>query len=335
MPNRTAVSFCFCYFAHISSSMSISKEVRIGLLVSSALVIFFSGFYFLKGSDLFSKEKEYYVYYPTVDGLQKSSMVQIKGINVGQVTNLELAAEKGVKVTMSIHQDINLTEGTVASLAQSDLLGTKVINLQLGASTNLIKEKAEIVGEKSGGVVDKITDELTPRLNELKGTISSFNTTLENVNSLVGEENQKAISLAVQSLKTTAENLSQLSSAINKESAQISGIIRNTNSITGNLAKSNDTVQRILSNVNRISAQLANAPIQKTIADLQKTTAELQSMMEKINSNKGSLGMLVNDKELYNNMNKSVKSLTNLTDDLKAHPGRYINISVFGGKQKK
>jgi phospholipid/cholesterol/gamma-HCH transport system substrate-binding protein len=80
---------------------------------------------------------------------------------------------------------------------------------------------------------------------------------------------------------------------------------------------------------------LANAPIQKTIADLQKTTAQLQGIMDKVNNNQGSLGMLVNDKELYNNMNKSLKSVTELTNDLKARPGRYINVSVFGGKKKE
>jgi len=314
--------------------MNISKEVRIGLLVAIAGVIFFAGFSFLKGTDVFSSESEYYCYYPTVDGLQKSSVVQVKGINIGQVADMELAGDKGVKVTLSIHNSTAIPEGTVASLASSDLLGTKIIRLDMGKGPATMPAKSVLASNKDGSMVDKLSGELTPRLEELKGTIIAFNQALNNVNSLVGDENQKAITGAIQSLKATTDNLAHLSAAIDKESGQISSILRNANSITANLAKSNDTVQRILSNTSRITSQLANAPIQKTLADLQKTTAQLQGIMDKINNNQGSLGMFINNKDAYNNLNNSLKSITNLTDDLKARPSRYINVSVFGGKKK-
>jgi len=314
--------------------MKISKEAKTGLLVASAILIFFIGFSFLKGSDILSSNKEYYTYFESVEGLQKSTYVQIKGINVGQVTNLELAGDRGVKVTIAVKKKTKLPAGTEAEL-KSDLLGSKVVELSLGKGPEIIPPGGDIKGFKDSGALDKISGELTPRLEELKGTIQAFNDALHNINNIVNEDNQKAISSAVQSLKATSENLARMSDAIAKESNQITGIIRNTNSITANLAKSNDTVQRILSNANRITAQLANSPIQKTLTDLQKTTAELQSIMDKVNSNKGTMGMLINDKELYNNMNKSMKSINDLTTDLKAHPGRYINISIFGGKKNK
>jgi phospholipid/cholesterol/gamma-HCH transport system substrate-binding protein len=314
--------------------MTISKEVRTGVLVTAALVIFFTGFYFLKGSDIVSNEKEYYSYFSSVDGLQQSAFVQIKGLNVGQITKMELAGEKGVNVTMSVKNKTRIPVGTVANLASSDLLGSKIVRLDLGTGAAEEPAGAVLTAAKDAGAIDKISGELTPRLEELKGTISAFNAALANVNSLVGADNQKAINSTIQSLKVTSENLARLSDALGKESAQISGIIRNTNSITGNFAASNDTIKRILSNFNKISAQIANAPLQKTITDLQKTTTQLQSVIEKINNNEGSLGMFINNKDAYNNLNASLKSITNLTDDLKAHPGRYINISVFGGKKK-
>jgi phospholipid/cholesterol/gamma-HCH transport system substrate-binding protein len=315
--------------------MRISKEVKIGLLVAAALVIFFSGFYFLKGSDVFSSDVEYYCYFPAVDGLQKSNFVQIKGMNIGQVANMELAGEKGVKVTISVSKKTQVPTGTIANLASSDIMGSKVIRLDLGPGPGLEAPGATLPGMKDGGALDKISGELTPRLEELKGTITAFNAALGNINSLVGGDNQKAIHATIESLKVTADNLARLSDAFGKESAQITGIIRNTNSITGNFAKSNDTIQRMLSNFNRISAQIANSPLQKTITDLEKATAQMQGIMDKINNNHGSMGMLINDKELYNNMNKSLKSVTELTNDFKARPGRYINVSVFGGKKKE
>lgn len=315
--------------------MKISKEVKTGTLVVAAIVVFFAGFYFLKGSDLFSNDKEYYCYFPSVDGLQKSTFIQIKGLNVGQVTNMELAGDKGVKVTLSVANKTHIPSGTIATLAQSDLLGSKVIRLDLGEGPGMEQKGAILQARKDGGAIDKISGELTPRLEELKITIIAFNNALNNINSIVGPDNQAAITAAIQSLKATSENVARLSDALSKESGQITGIIRNTNSITGNLAKSNDSIQRIIANTSKITGQLANAPIQKTIADLQKTTAQLQGIMDKVNNNQGSLGMLVNDKELYNNMNKSLKSVTELTNDLKARPGRYINVSVFGGKKKE
>lgn len=314
--------------------MTISKEVRIGLLVAAALVIFFAGFYFLRGSDIFSNDKDYYVYFESVEGLQKATQVQIKGLAVGRVSDMKLDKDKGVKVVISVNNNTAIPAGTVASLAQADLLGTKIIRLDLGDGPGLAAPGSTLEGHKDGGALDKISGELSPRLEELKGTISAFNLALANVNSLVGEENQRAVTNAIKSLKATSDNLAHLTEAIDKESGQIGSIIRNTNSITSNLARSNDTVQRILSNTSKLTGQLANAPIQKTVSDLQKTTAQLQEVMDKINHGKGSMGMLVNDKDLYNNLNKSVKSLNNLTDDLKAHPGRYIHISVFGGNKK-
>ncbi|GAA4463430.1 MlaD family protein [Nemorincola caseinilytica] len=314
--------------------MTISKEVRIGVLVAASIVIFFAGFYFLKGSDVFSSDKEYYCYFNTASGLAEASTVEIKGLSVGKVTKMELAGAKGVKVTLSVHNDVTLPKGTVANLTSSGLLSGKVISLDLGSGPGEEAEGATLPSTKGADVMDQVSGELTPRLEELKETIASFNVTLARVNAMLNEENKEAIASTLRSLKTTSENLAHMSATFDKESAQITGIIRNANSITGSLAKSNDTIQRIISNTNRITSQLANAPLQKTIADLEKTAVELQAIMKKVNNGEGSLGLLVNDKELYKNLNGSLKSITNLTDDLKARPGRYINISVFGGKKK-
>lgn len=314
--------------------MTISKEVRIGVLVAAAIVTFFAGFYFLKGSDVFSNDKDYYCYYKAAGGLQPSSTVQIKGINVGQVSAIELAGEKGVKVTISVKKRIGIPKGTVAVIASPDLLGGKIISLDLGSGPGEEPAGSTLPSTPGSDMLDKVSTELTPRLEELKETIASFNVTLARINTMLNEENKNAIAATLQSLKNTSENLAHMSATFDKESSQITGIIRNANSITSSFAKSNDTIQRIISNASRLTRQLADAPIQKTVADLEKTTAQLQGIMTKINNKEGSLGLLVNDKELYNNLNTSVKSLTNLTDDLKARPGRYINVSVFGGKKK-
>ena len=315
--------------------MSIAKEVKIGLMAFTALVILFVGFYFLKGAAIFSSDKNYYAYFSDVDGLQNSAYVQVRGLNVGHVARTKLIDIKGVLVTLTLNGDVEVTKGTIALLASSDLLGAKIIKLELGPGPGTLPKGDTLLTHKESGVIDKVSDQLTPRLQELKQTISEFNRALVSVNVIVGEDNQKALSAALASIRVTSDNLAALSSSLNKESGELGEIIHNAKSVTGNLAKNNDTISRILTNASSITRQLSNAPIQKTVADLQKTIAELHGVMDKINNNQGSLGMLINNKDVYNNLNSSLQSMNSLMADIKAHPSRYINVSVFGGGKQK
>ena len=315
--------------------MTISKEVRIGLLVTVAVVLFFIGFYFLKGANLFSNTNSYYAIYSDVDGLQSSANVQVNGLNVGHVTHMELVEGQRVKVEIAINRTISLPQGTVCNLASSDLLGAKVIQLIPGTGTGVISPQSVIPSHSDAGLADKLADELTPRLRELKNTITLLDSALKGVNGLVSKENTKAISGAIQSIKATADNLAQVSGVLGQESAQVTSIIRNANSFATGLARQNDTIQRIVNNASAVSRQMANAPIQKTVTDLQKTTDQLQGIVNKINNGHGTLGALINNRDLYDNLNGSVTSLRNLTDDLRAHPSRYVNFSVFGGGGSK
>ena len=327
-----AVFSLFC--GYLSGIMSIAKEIKIGLLATVALVILFVGFYFLKGAAIFSNEQSYYCYFKDVDGLQNSAAVQVRGLNVGRVSRTQLIDNKGVLVRISINKSVEMPKGTIAELA-SDLLGPKIIKLELGPGPGLMGMGDTLATHNEAGVIDKVSDQLTPRLAELKETIAEFNRALVGVNSIVGEENQKALGAAIASIKTTADNLSALSGSLNRESGEMGDIIHNAKSITGNLSKNNDTINHILANASNLTRQLSNAPIQKTMADLQKTIGELHGVMDKINNNQGSLGMLINNKDVYNNLNSSLHSLNGLMEDIKAHPSHYINVTVFGSGSKK
>jgi len=301
--------------------------------VTVALVVFFIGFYFLKGASLFSNDKKYYCIYANVEGLQLSANVQVRGLNVGRVSHMELLDNKGVKVTLSVYKSVEIPEGTTAALASPDLLGSKIISLDLGPGPAMMSEGSTLTGTMEKGVVDNVSAELTPRLKELQITILGLDTALAGINAIVGPQNQQAIAGAIRSIQTTADNLSQLSGALGKESGEITSVIHNANSITGNLAKNNEAIQQILTNVNNLSGLLANAPIQKTVAELQTTISEFKGIASKINNNQGSLGLLINDKDLYNNLNTSLQSLNTLMGDIKAHPTRYVNVTIFGKKK--
>lgn len=314
--------------------MRISKEVRIGILFIVALVLFFVGFYFLKGASLFSNNNKYYCYFSDIDGLQNSASVQIHGLAVGQVSRMELKGSQ-VKVEMTLNKKYQLPEGTVANLTSSDLLGAKVLELAPGTGTGIIPNRGTVATGTEPSAVDKLTGELAPRLKELKNTITILDSALRGVNSMVNVKNREAIDGAIQAIKRTADNLSVLSTSLKGEAGQISSIVTNANKFTANLAKGNDTINRILANVSAVSRQVADAPLKRTMTDLQRVSSQLDDVAKKINSKEGSLGLLINDKELYENLNGTVTSLNALTGDMKANPKRYLNFSVFGGSTGK
>ncbi len=314
--------------------MKISREVRIGILVTLAILMFFIGFNFLKNTNVFSNNKEYYCFYQNVDGLQPSAVVMIRGMNVGHVTEMEILDTKGVKVTFTIQKKIDIPVGTIANLVSTDLLGTKNISLEPGKGPGSMPTGSELSANKPGGMVDNVTAELTPRLRELKATIKSFDSTLVFVNQIVGKENQQTITDALKSIKVTADNLAVLTGSLKNEGTEIAAILHNASSFTGNLAKSNDTITQLLSHVNSFTRTLEKAPIGKAVTDLQEAVAGLNSVVAKVNKSDGSLGLLINNKDLYTNLNASLGTLNALMADIKAHPSKYINVNLIGGKRK-
>lgn len=315
--------------------MKFSKEARIGLLVAAALLIFFAGFYFLKGANLFSGENEYYAYFDDVQGLQTSSAVQVKGLTVGRVVAISLNKEDGkVKVQLAVNKKIKVTDGSAIKLASSDLLGTKVLKLEIAAGDKQIADEATLPAKIEGGLIDNLSGEIAPLIADIRHVVSTLDTVLLGVNNMLNPETRQHLSNSVASLDVTLKNFSSLSEKLNNESNQLASVIRNANSITTNLANSNQQITNIMKNADNISNQLANAPIEQTVKDLQATISQLNGIMNKINNNEGSLGMLVNDKALHNNLAESLKTLNALMADINTHPSRYINVSIFGRKNK-
>ena len=315
--------------------MKISREARIGVLVTISLIIFFVGFYFLKGIDLFSDDRTYYSYYDAVDGLIPSAPIEIRGLNVGHVAELHLEGRSRVKVTLSVHKSIILPTGTVATITSDGFLGNKMIRLDLGAGPGVVEKGSTLTTAEEPGVVDNISDQMTPLIKSLRKTVNSLDTVIAGVNILAGAENRAAITASLRNINLSTENVAALTTSLSKEAGEINEIVHNANSFTGTLAKNNDTVRRILSNLNNVTSQLAASPIQKTMAELQDMSDQMKSVMTKINNGQGSLGELVNDKGLYNNLNKAVASMDNLMKDINAHPSKYINVTVFGKKKSK
>ncbi len=313
--------------------MKMSKEARIGILVAAAILIFFAGFYFLKGANVFSAEKEYICHFANVQGLQASAAVQVKGMAVGTVSEIKLN-DSTVRVVLSVSKKIRVPEGTVAKLISADLLGTKVISLELGTGQNEVKDEGELATAVEGGILDNLSVELSPLIKDVRIAVGKLDTALLSINVILNDSTKQRLNNTIASLDVTMKNFKDFSNSLNSKSGELSSVIDNANSITGNLAKNNENINHILDNAKATTDQLAKAPVEQTVKDLQSAANELRLVMGKINNNEGSLGMVVNDKQLYNNLTETLKTLNGLVADLQAHPSRYINLTIFGKKRK-
>lgn len=315
--------------------MKFSKEVKVGLLVAISTVMLFLGFYFLKGADILSGENEYYVYYDQIQGLQISAAVQVKGLKVGRVSHIEYQNGEKIKVTIAVSKEVDVPIGTTAELASVDLLNPKVIKLNLGAGTTLQESGSELESVVDAGLIDNLSLELSPLILEVRHVAASLDTVLIGLGGILNEETANNLSRTTKSLDVGMHNLSELAEKLNNESDNLTSIIRNTNSITGNIAENNKQITNIIKNAEATTKQLAGAPIEQTVKDLQRTVKELQVVIAKMNGKEGSLGLLVNDKQLYINLTETLETLNVLMSDINEHPSRYINVNIFGKKNKQ
>jgi len=316
--------------------MKISKELRVGSLVAISILVFFAGFYFLRGSNLFSSSNYYHTYYDNVAGLQPSAPVQIKGLQVGKVSDIELGKDGAgrVKVTLEMSDDYTIPQGTVAKLASGDLLGSKLIKLELAAGAPEAQEGSTLPSQIEGGVIDQVSSEITPLLRTIQTVVTHVDSAILSLNTVVGADNQRHVASAIAALDATSQNFARLSASISAQSSTMTSILRNTNSVTSTLSANNAKLDHIFTNLDGVSSQLAAAPIDKTMADLQATTASLRASLDRVNRGEGSLGVLLNDPTFARRLDTLTRNFSYLAEDLKAHPSRYINLTVFGRRAR-
>lgn len=312
------------------------NEIKIGVMVAIAIALFILGINFLRGKGLFSSDKGYSTVYSDIQGLQESAEVRLNGLKIGKVDKIELQADRKIKVHFLLDKGINVPKGSIVTLASNDLIsGTKILNLEMSNDPVMLPENSIIQGKEAEGIFGNLGSQVSPVLETVQHTVISLDTLLNTVNNIINDDTRKHLNASFASLEVGLNQLSGLASELNAQSGQLAGVIKNANSITGNFANNNEHINQTLSNLESFSTSLNKAPIQQTVEDLQKTAASLQNMVAKLNDSNGSLGLLMSDKKLYYNLTNALGTLDTLLGDVKAHPAKYINVSVFGSKARQ
>lgn len=296
------------------------KNILIAVTVIMSLGLLIWGIEFLKGVNLFKPANYYYAKFDKVDGLVEAAPVTINGFQVGQVRELTYDYKTNqISVLLNMNKDLKIPEGSFAYI-QSSLTGTASLALSLANNDKYINVGDEIKGVAELGLMDQISGNVLPQVTEMLPKVDSI---LGNVNALVGSP---AIATSVQRLDAITAELAkssqQLTILMNTLNKNMPGMMNNVNGITSNLTSATG-------NIDEFSANLKQMPLDSTINNLNGTIANLQAITNKLNDKNSSLGLLLNDKSLYQNADHAVASLDSLFIDVKKNPKRYISIKLF------
>ena len=318
--------------------MKISNETKIGALTAIAITLLILGFNFLKGKSFLDKTHTLYAKYSNVQGLATSNPVMINGLQVGTV--YKISTDKNMKeilVNMTLTKDVNIPVNSVAIIKPS-LLGTISLEIKLGDATTFIPQNGTIATEATSGIFNDVLSKVDPVLYQVTKSVTSIDSGLLAVNHILDPNAKNNISAMLENLNKTSANLIGASASLNvlldAQTGALAGTIKNLNSFTGNLDKNNDKITNLVGNLDKTATNLSQLDLQKTLNTLNSTIGDLKSTIGKLNNTSGTAGLLLNDTKLYNNLTATANKLNLLLDDLKTNPKRYINISIFGKKNK-
>ena len=318
--------------------MKISNETKVGALAVIVITLLILGFNFLKGNHVFNKSMTLYAKYSNVQGLATSNPVVINGLQVGSIE--DISSDENMReliVTLSLKEDILIPNNSIALIIPNPLSSTK-IEIKLGDSKVFLHKNDTLFTEAPKGLLDDVMKRVDPVLFEVKNAVSSLDTLLGNVNGIIDPSTKNNISHTIDNLnKITASvllSVSSLEQMLNSKTGSIAKTMNNASAITGNLAASNGKITQVVNNLDVVTGKIAQLDLQKTLASLDTTVTELKSTISKLNSSDGSIGLLLNDPALYKNLSSTGNKLNLLLDDIRVNPKRYVNVSVFGKKQR-
>ncbi|MEO5911807.1 MAG: MlaD family protein [Pelobium sp.] len=313
--------------------MKISNETKVGILAAFAIAIFIIGYNFLKGNDIFTSENEFYAKYDKVDGLAISKPVLVNGYQVGRVSALTLQPNGQILAQFKINPKYEIPRNTIARLESTDLLGSKAVVFDLGNSLQYAIDGDTL----NANVQANLMEQVEPVQKKAQQIVSRLDSVLTSVNLILNPDFQKNINRSFASIAKTLETLESTSKtvdgAVGIQAQRIDVILANAESISTNLKNNNSKINSMMDNFNSFSDQMAKTNIKETIDNANKAVSELQMAVNKVNNGTGSISLLLNDENLYNNLNSAAANLDKLMVDLKANPKRYVSFSVFGGRK--
>ena len=306
--------------------MKLTREIKTAILVIASILLFIWGYSFLKGKDLFTDYKTFYVEYDNVEDLAQSAPVTLNGLGIGKVNRITINETTGkLLVELQLKTDFPISKTSKAALYSPSLIGGKQIKIipNMG-DKDLAVDGQTLDAAVELGLTESLGGKIEPIQQKLDLMLANINTLVSGLNNVLDKKGQEDLKKSLSELSQTMEQFHRASGSLNSildtNKGQINGVVTNFNKMS--------------SNFNKISDSLNKADLGKTVRNLNQTLAKVDGLMNNLNSGKGTAGKLLNDDALYNNLSKTSKELELLLQDVRLNPTRYVNVSVFGKKNK-
>ena len=306
--------------------MKITREIKTSILVIASILLFIWGYSFLKGRDLLTDYRTFYIQYDNVEGLMSSAPVTINGLIVGKVSSINLINETGkLQVELQVKSDFPISKSSVASIYEPGLIGGKQIMITPNLKDKSVAETGSyLLGKIIPGLTSLVAEKLTPLQEKVEKMVVSADVLLKNINTILDSKTKENLKSSIANLDATLAEFKVASKSVNEL-------------LVDNKDKINSTMKnfdKASANFSIISDSIAKVNIGNTVKKLEKTLASVDKIMTDVQSGKGTMGKLMKDEKLYANFAKSSKELELLLQDLRLNPTRYVNVSLFGKKNK-
>lgn len=294
-----------------------TKELLIGGCVLIALAILFFGIEYLKGVSIFKPSNYYYAVYEDVKGLEVSAPVMVNGYKIGRVDNVELMYDHPgyVLVSMSMDKQFKLPVNSKA-LIESSMLGTASVKIELAKGDTYYTPGDTIPAGVASGMMEQVTEQLLPGVNDIVPKVDSI---LTNINTLTGD------AALLQSFK----NIEALTSMLHSTAKTLDATVKTLPSTVGNINNVITSVHGIVADLDSVTSQIADAPVASTIDNFNRISADLAALTAQLENSNSTLGALLNDSGLYDNLTKASQSIDSLLVDIRKNPKRYISIKLL------
>lgn len=321
--------------------MKITKEFKIGLVVVASIGFTIWGINFLKGTNLFSNKFELYAVYPKIDGLIEANPLLVNGFKVGQINTISLTKVNGeyaVLVKFLITEDVQIPKKSIAKAVSSDLLGSKAVEIIYSNSTEFVQSGDTLVASSEDDLKTSVSKQIAPLQAKAVGLISSIDSVMTVVQFILNDKTRDNLNNSFESIKKALASLEQtaykLDDLVATEKVKISSILSKLNELAGMLEKNTGKIDNIIGNFSNLSDSLAKSQLKSAIHEAEQTLTQFNKLATDINAGKGTVGKLMKNDSLYNNLTKASEDLDKLLKDLRINPNRYVHISVFGKKDK-
>lgn len=308
--------------------MKISREVKTAVLVILGIVFFIFGYNYLKGKNLLNSSRTFYTIYSNVEGLEPSTPVTINGLAVGKVQAISFTDDGSGKllVELNINSNYTFSKNSKAQLYEAGLIGGKAVAI-IPAFDNAEEAKSGdfLQADVKAGLTELVNKRLTPLQEKIETVMLSTDTLLANLNQVFDNKTKANLRSSIAGLNDIITNFKQTSKTLDAL------LVTNQEKLTNTLSNT----EKVSENLSNITDSIAKANLGNTIAELQETISKFNLVLENIDNGEGSIGKLLKDEGLYNNLEGASKQLEQLLQDMKLHPKRYVHFSLFGKKPKE